>query len=81
MIHLQKVLLDFSVCNMLIFRLILRLVNTLGDKLGTKIYCPKEKKSKYKVCPSVFFTAIFFVPRKSSVLVMLFETQCKYTKV
>ena len=30
-----------------------------GDKLGTKISYPKDKKSKYKVYPLMFFRPIF----------------------
>ena len=32
-----------------------------GDKLGTKICCPKDKKSKYKVYP-LMFLGQFFCP-------------------
>lgn len=33
--------------------------NASGDKLGTKICYPKDKKSKYKVYPLMFFRPIF----------------------
>ena len=56
-----------------------------GDKLGTKISYPKDKKSKYKVYPLMFFRPIFFVPRKEkqsrSHHMMIFEAHCKYNKV
>lgn len=55
-----------------------------GDKLGTKISYPKDKKSKYKVYPLMFFRPIF-VPRKEkqsrSHHTMIFEAHCKYNKV
>ena len=38
-----------------------------GDKLGTKICCPKDKKSKYKVCPSMFFRPIFLSLGKKTI--------------
>lgn len=55
-----------------------------GDKLGTKISYPKDKKSKYKVYP-LMFLGQFFVPRKEkqsrSHHTMIFEAHCKYNKV
>ena len=37
-----------------------------GDKVGTKICCPKDKKSKYKVYPLMFFRPIFLSLRKKN---------------
>lgn len=50
------------------------LKNALGDKLGTKICCPKDKKSKYKVYPLMFFRPIFLPLGKNSHHMVIFET-------
>lgn len=55
-----------------------------GDKLGTKISYPKDKKSKYKVYPLMFFRPIFLSLGKKqsrSHHTMIFEAHCKYNKV
>ena len=56
----------------------------LGQTGDKNLLSKKIKKSKYKVCPSMFFRPIFVPEKKKqsrSHHTMIFEAHCKYNKV
>ena len=54
-------------------------VKCFGDKLGRKICYPKDKKSKYKVYPLMFFRPIFLSLGKKNNPVLIIRWYSKHT--